>query len=209
MLPIVTALVAGGVALAFAALLAVRVLRADQGNDRMIDIALAIREGALAFLRREYLVLVPFVIAVTVVLWLLIDLWTYDQWIPRTAIAYLVGTVCSAAAGFIGMNVAIRANVRTAAAAMRGLNPALQVAFSSGAVMGITVVGMGLLGVTILYLVFKDITWVVGFGSGPHPSPYLRGWVGAYLPRPRMWGPTWWAKWRRASPKTTREIRRS
>ena len=166
MLPIVTALVAGGVALAFAALLAVRVLRADQGNDRMIDIALAIREGALAFLRREYLVLVPFVIAVTVVLWLLIDLWTYDQWIPRTAIAYLVGTVCSAAAGFIGMNVAIRANVRTAAAAMRGLNPALQVAFSSGAVMGITVVGMGLLGVTILYLVFKDITWVVGFGFG-------------------------------------------
>ena len=76
------------------------------------------------------------------------------------------GTLCSATAGFIGMNVAIRANVRTTAAAMRGLNPALRVAFSSGAVMGITVVGVGLLGVIILFVIFQDITYVIGFGMG-------------------------------------------
>ena len=126
----------------------------------------AIREGSNAFLRREYLVLAPFVLVVTGVLWGLVDWYSNDQVIPRTALAYLAGTICSAAAGFIGMNVAVRANGRTAAMAMRGLNPALRVAFSSGAVMGITVVGIGLLGVTILYLIYESIDYVIGFGFG-------------------------------------------
>jgi len=112
------------------------------------------------------MVLAPFVIVVAVGLWALIDLWTLDNTVPETAIAYLAGTICSATAGFIGMNVAVRANVRTAASAMRGLNPALRIAFSSGSVMGLTVVGMGLLGVTILYIIFQDITVVAGFGFG-------------------------------------------
>ena len=86
--------------------------------------------------------------------------------VPATAISYLVGTICSGTAGFIGMNVAVRANVRTAAAGMRGLNPALRVAFSSGTVMGVSVVGIGLLGVTILYLIFQNISVVAGFGFG-------------------------------------------
>ena len=166
MLPFIITTIIGGVALAFASVLILNVMRADHGNDRMKAIGQAIKEGSLAFLRREYLTLLPFVIVVAIALWLLVDRYTHDEWIPRTAIAYLVGTVCSASAGFIGMNVAIRANVRTAAAAMRGLNPALRVAFSSGAVMGLTVVGVGLLGVTILYIIFKDITWVIGFGFG-------------------------------------------
>ena len=166
MLPIIISAIIGAGALVFAALLTVRVLRADEGNSRMRAIGLAIKEGSLAFLRREYLTLVPFVIVVAIVLWVLIDWYTGDSWIPRTAISYLVGTICSGIAGFIGMNVAIRANVRTTAAAMRGLNPALRVAFSSGAVMGITVVGVGLLGVIILYAIFQNITYVIGFGMG-------------------------------------------
>ncbi len=166
MLPIVIAAITGVIAIVFAAILAVRVVRADEGNSRMRAIAQAIREGSFAFLRREYLAIVPFVIVVAIALWLLIDLYTGDSWIPRTAIAYLVGTVCSATAGFIGMNIAIRANVRTTAAAMRGLNPALRVAFSSGAVMGITVVGVGLLGVIALYVIFQNINYVIGFGFG-------------------------------------------
>ncbi len=132
----------------------------------MQDIGEAIREGADAFLRREYLVLLPFVVIVAGVLWVLIDWHTRDDLFPRTAISYLAGTLCSATAGFIGMQVAVRANVRTAAAAMRGLNPALRVAFSSGSVMGLTVVGIGLLGVTILYVIFKDIAVVAGFSFG-------------------------------------------
>ena len=166
MLPIVIAMITGGVALGFAAILALQVVRADQGNTKMREIAAAIKEGALAFLRREYLALAPFIVVVAIALWLLIDRYTGDSWVPRTAIAYLVGTICSASAGYIGMNVAIRANVRTTAAAMRGLNPALRVAFSSGAVMGITVVGVGLLGVTILYVIFQDINYVIGFAFG-------------------------------------------
>ena len=166
MLPLVLAIVGGGIALVFAAILGARVLSADPGTPKMVEIAEAIKEGSQAFLRREYLTLVPFVLVVTVALWLLVDRYTGDSWVPRTAVAYLVGTICSATAGFIGMNVAIRANVRATAAAMRGLNPALRIAFSSGAVMGMTVVGVGLLGVSILYIIFEDITYVIGFGFG-------------------------------------------
>ena len=157
---------AGVLALFFAVGAALGVIRAEEGTPRMQAIAVAIREGAMAFLRREYLSLLPFVVVVTGVLWVLIDWLEYDSILPRTAISYLAGAMTSALAGFLGMNVAIRANVRTAAAAMRGLNPALRVAFSSGAVMGITVVGLGLLGVTILYIIFKDIRFVTGFGFG-------------------------------------------
>ena len=163
---IIVALTAGGFAVLFAAFTAFRVLGADPGNERMRVIGDAIRDGAGTFLRREYTVLAPFVIVVAVGLWALIDLWTLDNAVPETAIAYLAGTICSATAGFVGMNVAVRANVRTAASAMRGLNPALRVAFSSGSVMGITVVGIGLLGVTVLYVIFQDVTVIAGFGFG-------------------------------------------
>ncbi len=163
---IIVALAAGGAALLFAAITAMRVLGADPGNERMRVIGDAIRDGAGTFLRREYMVLAPFVIVVAVGLWALIDLWTLKDAVPKTAIAYLAGTICSATAGFIGMNVAVRANVRTAASAMRGLNPALRVAFSSGSVMGVTVVGIGLLGVTVLYIIFQEVTVIAGFGFG-------------------------------------------
>jgi len=166
MISIYVAIVAGVVALVFAALMAMKVVKADEGNDTMKEIADAIKVGSSAFLRREYTALIPFVVIVAVVLGVLIDWLTMGSVIPKTAISYLVGTICSAVAGFVGMNVAVRANVRTAAAAMRGLNPALRIAFSSGSVMGITVVGIGLLGVTVLYLVFQDITVVAGFGFG-------------------------------------------
>ncbi len=164
---LIVALAAGAAALVFAAFTAMRVLKAEPGNELMRSIGDAIREGSGAFLRREYMSLLPFVVVVTVVLGVLdYTIFDHDLLVPATAISYLAGSICSAAAGFIGMNVAVRANVRTAAAAMRGLNPALRVAFSSGTVMGVTVVGIGLLGVTILYLIFQDITVVAGFGFG-------------------------------------------
>ena len=152
--------------MAFAAALTMRVMMVDEGNAHIKRIGEAIREGAYAFLRREYVVLVPFIVIVFAAVWVLVDWYSNDELIPKTAIAYLAGTICSAAAGFIGMSVAVRANGRTAASAMRGLNAALRVAFSSGAVMGMTVVGIGLLGVTILYFIYEDINYVVGFGFG-------------------------------------------
>ncbi len=164
---IIVALAAGVVALLFAAFTAFRVIKADPGNEAMRSIGDAIRTGASAFLRREYMSLLPFVVIVAIVLGVLdYTVFTHDLAAPATAISYVVGAICSGMAGFIGMNVAVRANVRTAAAAQAGLNPALRVAFSSGSVMGVTVVGIGLLGVTILYLVFQNINAVAGFGFG-------------------------------------------
>ena len=163
----IVAIAAGAVALLFAGVTTLRVLSTEQGNERMQAIGAAIRQGAGAFLRREYMTLLPFALIVTIVLGVLdYTVFTHDLAAPATAISYVAGTICSALAGFVGMNVAVRANVRTAAAAQTGLNPALRVAFSSGSVMGITVVGIGLLGVTILYLVFQNINAVAGFGFG-------------------------------------------
>ncbi|PKB64872.1 MAG: sodium-translocating pyrophosphatase [SAR202 cluster bacterium Io17-Chloro-G3] len=168
---IITAIIAGISALLFAIHLTVRVLKQDSGNDKIREIGQAIREGAMAFLSREYRFLAIFVAVVFIILWLLIDADILDKRIgsrslPSTAIAYLIGALGSGLAGFIGMNIACRANVRTTAAAMKGLNAALRVAFNSGAVMGLTVVGIGILGVTLLYVLFQDVTIIAGFGFG-------------------------------------------
>ena len=152
------AIATGALALLFALALARLVLKEDQGTDTMKEIGKAIQEGASAFLGREYRTLAIFVVIVAVVLGLFID--------PETAVAYVVGALCSAGTGYIGMSIAVRANTRTASAAMRGLNPGLRVAFNSGAVMGTTVVGISIIGLSILYLVFQDITMVAGFGFG-------------------------------------------
>ena len=162
----VIAAVAGVTALIVAVSLAIRVMRANKGNPETIAIGAAIQSGAMAFMKLEYRKLLPFVIVVAAVLWIVIDIMQFDSIVPRTAIAYVAGSCTSALAGFLGMSIAIRANTRTAATAQTGLNPALKVAFSSGAVMGLTVVGLGILGVTILYLIFQDITYVAGFGLG-------------------------------------------
>ena len=159
---------AGVLALIFAAILIYRVMQVDQGDETMRRIAVAIQQGAMAFLRREYTYLAAFVVVVAIVVALLVE--------PRTAVAYVLGAVVSGATGVLGMLVATRANVRTAAAAVQGLNPALRVAFSSGTVMGMSVVGLGLVGVGLMYVVYSNIysdidvaeimKWVAGFSFG-------------------------------------------
>ncbi len=129
-------------------------------HDRMNEIASYIQEGAMAFLRREYRVLIIF--SVILALAITVGLQSYE-----TAIAFIFGAFFSALAGYIGMRVATKANVRTAFAAKEsGMNRALSVAFSGGAVMGMSVVGLGLLGVSVLYYIFKDAQIITGFGLG-------------------------------------------
>jgi len=165
------AIAAGLVALAFAGLLTLNLLRQDRGSEEVRFIGDAIQKGAMAFLAREYLMLSIFVVAMTATLAVLID-WDVtdrvgnDRDFPSTAVAYLIGALASALAGFIGMSIAVRANTRTTVKAMEGLNPALRIAFNSGTVMGVTVVGIGLIGVTVLYWIFKDPMIVAGFGFG-------------------------------------------
>jgi len=151
--------VAGGLAaVAFAVVLIFLVLNKPTGNDRMREIAAAIQEGAAAYLNRQYTVIAIIGVVIAVVIGFSID------W--RTAALYVVGAVLSASAGYVGMNIAVRANLRTAEAARSGLNSALQVAFRGGAVTGFMVVGLGLLGVSAAFLVFKDPELLVGLAFG-------------------------------------------
>ncbi|MEC4747752.1 V-type H(+)-translocating pyrophosphatase [Methylomicrobium sp. Wu6] len=138
------------------------ILGYDRGNAAMQAIAEAIQEGASAFLNREYRVLAVFVVIVASVIS------SFLQW--QTALCFVVGAIASAGAGYLGMYVAVRANVRTAAAASRGLHEGLRVAFGSGAIMGMSVVSFSLIGMTTLYLIFNgdpnQLTYVTGFGFG-------------------------------------------
>ncbi len=147
------ALVCAGVAVAYGVGLTIWLLGRPDGNDRMREIAKAVQEGAAAYLRRQYTTIA----AVSIVPFLLLGFYNKLGW--GTAIGFLVGAILSAGAGFIGMNVAVRANVRTAEAARGGLKPALNVAFRAGSVTGMLVVGLALFGVAGYY-------WV------------LTGWVG-------------------------------
>ena len=147
------ALAAGGLALLLAVYYSRAVLAAPRGNERMVEISDAIRDGAMAFLKREYTWVSVFVVVMAVLIAALLD-WGR----PWGAIAYVFGAVLSATAGFVGMRIATAANSRTTEAARTGGIPAaLPVAFRGGAVMGFTVAGLGLLGVGLGFVVFNNI----------------------------------------------------
>ena len=169
----IIAVIASIISLAFAALLTSMVLKKDGGNDQIRFIGDAIQKGAMAFLSREYRLLAVFVVVMAIVIGVFIDMDVLDRIdgkddssVPGTAIAYLIGAIGSGLAGFIGMSIAVRANTRTTVQAMEGLNSALRVAFNSGAVMGVSVVGIALLGVTMMFVAFTDASVVAGFGFG-------------------------------------------
>src|SRR4051794_38954891 len=143
--PVLLGIVGAAVAVGYGLYLTWWLLQQPAGNERMQEIAKAVQEGAAAYLRKQYTTIA----VVAIVPFLLLGL--YDKLGWGTAFGFLVGAVLSAGAGFIGMNVAVRSNVRTAEAARNGLKPALNVAFRAGSVTGLLVVGLGLLGVAGYY----------------------------------------------------------
>ncbi|MDR2162763.1 MAG: sodium-translocating pyrophosphatase [Clostridiales Family XIII bacterium] len=155
-----------------ALLLGIWIRKNDEGSDRMSEIAGFIRKGAMAFLRREYVYMAVVIVIIFLVLFFLIG--------HTTALLYVVGALCSVLAGFFGMKVATWGNVRTANAALTGgLPPALKVAFRSGAVMGLCVVGLGLLGLGVIFIALgvDKVEVITGFGLGAS-SMALFGRVG-------------------------------
>ena len=151
--------IVGVIALIFALFLSKKVSREEAGTDRMKEIAEAISDGAHAFLTAEYRILVIFIVVLFVLIAVGIGV--------GSGIAFVAGTLCSILAGYFGMSVATKANVRTAnAARTSGMNRALSIAFSGGAVMGMSVVGLGLLGVSIVYMVTGDTNILFGFSLG-------------------------------------------
>ena len=177
---ILLAIAAGAVGLVTAGLLAIRVLKQPEGNEEVREIGDLIKIGSAAFLKKEYSILAVFVLIIFIVLALFIDYNILDNAMitelgsggaitaegPWTGIAYILGAIGSALAGFIGMSIAVRGNTRTATAAQTGLNKALQVAFRTGSVMGLTVVGIGIIGVSALWIVFENPNVIAGFGFG-------------------------------------------
>ncbi|MCX5726327.1 MAG: sodium/proton-translocating pyrophosphatase, partial [Candidatus Saganbacteria bacterium] len=144
--PIYISMATGILGMFFVAYLAISVLKQDPGTKEMISISAAIHEGAMAFLKREYTAISIFIAAVFVVLTIGINI--------ETAFAYLAGAICSLSAGYFGMRIATSANSRTAQAATKGLQKVLDVAFSGGAVMGMSVVSIGLFALSSVYLIF-------------------------------------------------------
>lgn len=159
--------IGGIVALIYAIILAVRINKIDSGTKRMKEIAQSINEGAKAFLFSEYKILVIFVATVFVVISVCGIITKSDVLNYRTALAFLIGAILSTLAGYCGMSVTTKANVRTANAAKeKGMNKALSVAFSGGAVMGMCVSGLGLLGVCLIYAITGDDNILFGFSLG-------------------------------------------
>lgn len=156
---IVYSVLAGAIALIFAFMLSSFISKENAGNERMQEIAGHIHDGAMAFLGTEYKYLAGFIVIVTVILAIFVG------W--QTAACFVLGAIFSIFAGYFGMNVATKANVRTAEAARHSQGKALNIAFSGGAVMGMSVVGLGVVGIGIMYYIFGgNMEFITGFGLG-------------------------------------------
>jgi K(+)-stimulated pyrophosphate-energized sodium pump len=155
---VIIALVASVISIAYGIFLTKSVLKKSAGSEKMQDIAKAIQQGSKAYLNRQYKTIAAIGVIVFILLWIFLG--------AKMAVGFLVGAVFSGLAGFIGMNVAVRANVRTTEAAKQGLKKALDVAVKGGTVTGLLVVGLALLGVAGYYAITKDVHALIGLGFG-------------------------------------------
>ncbi len=155
---ITIALIAGILSLLFSGYLIFHIRRQDSGNTKMREISSAIREGATAYLKRQYKTLIPIVIVLALILGFSLNL--------LTGLSFVFGAILSALAGYIGMNVSVLTNAKVAEKAKKGLSEGLKLAFRGGCVTGFTVVALGLLGVTVLYYFYGDPKLIIGFGFG-------------------------------------------
>ncbi|MBT4935922.1 sodium-translocating pyrophosphatase [Candidatus Woesearchaeota archaeon] len=154
----ILAIVVSLVALAYAGYLSLQILKVEPGNEKMQQIANAIKEGAMTYMARQYKTISIFAVAITALLWILFSF--------PIAAGFLFGAILSGISGYIGMSISVQANVRTAQAAKKGIKEALSVAFKGGSVTGMAVVGLALLAVSVFYTFYSDPAMLVGLGFG-------------------------------------------
>jgi K(+)-stimulated pyrophosphate-energized sodium pump len=154
----IIAIIVSLVALAYAGFLSYRIMKVKPGSEKMQEIANAIKEGAMAYMARQYKTIAIFAVIITGILWALFGF--------PIAAGFLFGAILSGLSGFLGMSISVQANVRTAETAKKGLKEALDVAFKGGSVTGMAVVGLALLAVSVFYTIYKDPTMLVGLGFG-------------------------------------------
>ena len=154
----ILAIIISIVALAYAGYLSFKILKLPSGSEKMQEIANAIKEGAMAYMARQYKTIALFAVVITGVLY-----WLFSF---PVAAGFLFGAILSGVSGYIGMSISVRANVRTAETAKKGLKEALDVAFKGGAVTGMAVVGLALLAISVFYSIYKDPAMLVGLGFG-------------------------------------------
>src|SRR3989338_8517 len=152
------AIIMSVLALAYAGYLSYRIMKVSPGTEKMQEIAKAIKDGAMAYMARQYKTITIFAVIITIILYFLFGL--------PIAAGFISGALLSALSGYLGMSISVRANVRTAEIAKKGLKEALDLAFKGGAVTGMAVVGLALFIVSIFYLIFKDPALLVGLGFG-------------------------------------------
>ncbi len=174
LVPVIIAMISGIIGISFALFLALQIMKKPAGTEKMQSISEAIHKGAMAFLKREYKTVSIFVLILAVIIFFTIS--------KKTALAFIIGALCSVSSGYLGMKVATRANARSAQAASKSFFDALNVAFPGGAVMGLSVVGIGLFGLSLLFLLYilhaelhnssflssvsEAVTLIVGFSMG-------------------------------------------
>ena len=209
----------GLLAVLFAAYLAFSVLRKDTGTPAMRKVADAIFQGAQAFLNRQYRTIAIFTLFAAILVGGVLYLLSQGSEAVRlslalhTALAFLIGAICSGVSGYAGMSIAVRANSRTASAATRSLGEALTVALRGGAVSGFLVVALSLLGVSFLFSAYSLGTslanvpsLIIGFGFGASFVALFAQLGGGITPKQRMLARTWWAKSRPVFPRTIHAI---
>jgi len=152
------AILASLLAVFFSVILTQNIIQQDAGTEKMKEISKAIQEGSTAYLNRQYRTLTPIVVLLAIILFIFISF--------ETVVSFILGVIMSGLAGYIGMNVSVKTNSRVASAASKGLEQALSVAFKGGTVTGMVVVGLGLLGVSLLYILFGKPELIIGFGFG-------------------------------------------
>ncbi len=166
MLAVIAVILISIVSLIFAYFVTLKILKTSPGTGKMKELSEIIHESAMAFLNREYQTIIIFVVILAPLLFFAVGKSVSYKAGTAVSVSFVIGAFFSALSGNIGMRIATASNARTANAAKESLNSGLRIAFSSGTVMGMCVTGLGLLGISIVYLIFRDPTIIYGFGLG-------------------------------------------